>query len=314
MIFLLYGKEEYLVHKKQQEIWEAYLASGKTGFSSRRLQAGQLSPEELQAELETHSLFQEKKLVLLEGLFTQNALKEYVESRVALLATSKTLIVVLLERGIIPARDPLLQKLKKAGKVHEYKALSPSQLSKWIFQEGKNHGIEIGQEARALLIEQGSRDLWRISREIEKLSLFKKGRGSRVEKADIAALLPETILAGDIFAALDAVAVKNKPKAFNLLHLHLAKGEAPLYLLSMIHFQVRSLLEAKEQQTGWKARLAANISLQELKTMHELLLETDLAIKTGGLEPEAALDLFLMRVFSKEFSPDEIFFLPRYFF
>ena len=314
MIFLLYGKEEYLAHRKLQEIWEAYRASGKTRFGAKRMQASELSLEELKNELESQSLFHEKKLLVLEGLFGQKQLKEHVLKLAEPLAKAPSVILVLLERGEISASDSLLKVLRSLATVHEYKELDAVKLDQWIAKETKELGVDIAKEARLFLVQEAGHDLWRLSQELAKLAAFK--RGETIEKKDVAAIIPEAALAGDIFVTLDAIAAKNKTKAFNLIHRHIEKGESPIYLLSMFHFQIRSLLEAKEQGFGRHAKLAAALSAEELKNMHWLLLQTDCAMKTGQLDPEAGLDVFLMSVFSglSEGGPGETFFSQRYSF
>ena len=326
MIFLLYGKEEYLAHRKLQEIWEAYRASGKTRFGAKRMQASELSLEELKNELESQSLFHEKKLLVLEGLFGQKQLKEHVLKLAEPLAKAPSVILVLLERGEISASDSLLKALQGLATVHEYKELDAVKLDQWIAKETKELGVDIAKEARLFLVQEAGHDLWRLSQELAKLAAFKRGEtrsGSEtlqgrttIEKKDVAAIIPEAALAGDIFVTLDAIAAKNKTKAFNLIHRHIEKGESPIYLLSMFHFQIRSLLEAKEQGFGRHAKLAAALSAEELKNMHWLLLQTDCAMKTGQLDPEAGLDVFLMSVFSglSEGGPGETFFSQRYSF
>ena len=314
MIFLLYGKEEYLAHRKLQEIWEAYRASGKTRFGAKRMQASELSLEELKNELESQSLFHEKKLLVLEDLFGQKQLKEHVLKLAEPLAKAPSVILVLLERGEISASDSLLKVLRSLATVHEYKELDAVKLDQWIAKETKELGVDIAKEARLFLVQEAGHDLWRLSQELAKLAAFK--RGETIEKKDVAAIIPEAALAGDIFVTLDAIAAKNKTKAFNLIHRHIEKGESPIYLLSMFHFQIRSLLEAKEQGFGRHAKLAAALSAEELKNMHWLLLQTDCAMKTGQLDPEAGLDVFLMSVFSglSEGGPGETFFSQRYSF
>ena len=314
MIFLLYGKEEYLAHRKLQEIWEAYRASGKTRFGAKRMQASELSLEELKNELESQSLFHEKKLLVLEDLFGQKQLKEHVLKLAEPLAKAPSVILVLLERGEISASDSLLKALQGLATVHEYKELDAVKLDQWIAKETKELGVDIAKEARLFLVQEAGHDLWRLSQELAKLAAFK--RGETIEKKDVAAIIPEAALAGDIFVTLDAIAAKNKTKAFNLIHRHIEKGESPIYLLSMFHFQIRSLLEAKEQGFGRHAKLAAALSAEELKNMHWLLLQTDCAMKTGQLDPEAALYVFLMSVFSglPGGGPSETFFSQRYSF
>jgi len=116
----------------------------------------------------------------------------------------------------------------------------------------------------------------------------------------------------DIFKTIDFIASKNKKLALKLLHRHLEKGEHPLYLLSMIIFQFRNLLEIRdllEKGTPYwllfrksnlnnyiikkSYQLAKKFSLSELKRIYRKIFEIDFNIKTGKLESETALDLLI---------------------
>jgi DNA polymerase-3 subunit delta len=92
-------------------------------------------------------------------------------------------------------------------------------------------------------------------------------------------------------------------------------GEAPLYLLAMLARQIRILIQVKDLQgrglgkneIAGELRLhpyvvekgmaqAWNFSLSQLEAAHHNLVETDWAIKTGGLEDLVALDLLVVNL------------------
>ncbi len=93
------------------------------------------------------------------------------------------------------------------------------------------------------------------------------------------------------------------------------KGENEIYLLTMFIRQFRNLLIIKDllekgisyyelpRKTGlhpfvvkktWEQ--AKNFSLESLKRVYAKLLEVDLAIKKGKIEPATALDIFVMSI------------------
>ncbi len=108
------------------------------------------------------------------------------------------------------------------------------------------------------------------------------------------------------------MAENKKALALDLIHKHLEKGDAPLYLLTMINFQFRNLLEIKDliekyvpyydilKQSSLHPFIvkksyqqAQRFTFQQLKKIYQKIFEVDLGIKTGKIEPETALDLLI---------------------
>ena len=118
----------------------------------------------------------------------------------------------------------------------------------------------------------------------------------------------------DIFELVDAVGERDGSKAIELLHRILEEGEiTPVF--GMIVRQFRLLLQAREiideggdesqvaKQLGQHQFVARKVSMQsrhfsllELETIYFLLQEIDVAMKTGRMDGETALDMFITRV------------------
>ena len=101
---------------------------------------------------------------------------------------------------------------------------------------------------------------------------------------------------------------QNKKGALNLLHKHLEKGDSPFYLLSMVAFQFRQLLIAKQKiidnqsfkNLRWRPfviektkALSEKFSFEQLKKVYEQISRIGLDTKTGKISPELGLDLFV---------------------
>jgi DNA polymerase-3 subunit delta len=166
------------------------------------------------------------------------------------------------------------------------------------------------------LTETAGEDLWVLANEIEKLSLYAKGR--QIEEEDVRRVTSSAREAS-IFAMVDAIAEKRLPAAMRLLHQLLTDGNPPTYLLTMMSRQVRLMVQAKElsRQTrlssdekrvqlgvSWNYPVdkllsqSADHSKERLFAIYEKILETDLAIKTGKWPDELALDLLVADVCS----------------
>lgn len=112
-----------------------------------------------------------------------------------------------------------------------------------------------------------------------------------------------------VFGFLDALSYKNKKRAFLELHRLLDQGEAPLYLLTMITWQVRNLLNVKclPASGGSKLKMnpfvrrkaqsqAKNFDENELTDIFHLLLDAEIRLKTTRLNPVLILDQLVAKI------------------
>lgn len=112
-----------------------------------------------------------------------------------------------------------------------------------------------------------------------------------------------------VFGFLDALAYKNKKKAFLELHRLLDQGEAPLYLLTMIVWQVRNLLSVKVSRgRGFKGmnpyvlkksqNQAKNFEEESLVEVFRDLLDAEVKLKTTPLNSALILDQLVSKIAS----------------
>ena len=116
-----------------------------------------------------------------------------------------------------------------------------------------------------------------------------------------------------IFDLVDSVGRQDSARAMLLLHQLLDEGKEPLYLLAMVIRQFRLLLQTRSLQDtrtprpqimkalrighGFVAdKLAAqanNFCLERLDAIYHDLQRIDVGIKTGQVDADLALDLFV---------------------
>ena len=104
----------------------------------------------------------------------------------------------------------------------------------------------------------------------------------------------------------------DKKLALDLLHKHFDSGEPALKLLAMIAYQFKNLLIIKdliEKQNPYNIiaiksglhtfvvhktfYLCNQFTIEQLKKIYQKIFQIDFDIKTGKIEAETALDLFL---------------------
>ena len=215
--------------------------------------------------------------------------------------------------GPLRRNNPLLRDLAPIAQVREFPVLRGVHLQRWVLQRGASLGATLTPGAAILLADMVGGDLWALSNEVEKLSLYCRGRA--VQEQDVRELVGQTREAS-IFAAVDAVLLSRTGPALQLVHRLLDDGAPVSYVLAMLARQLRLVLVAQEllrdkvprDEAGRRLGIASEYPLRKtmemarqlptarLRTAHSLLLDADVAIKTGILEERVALELLIARL------------------
>lgn len=298
MIILLHGKDTYRMKKKMREIMDEHKEKHKSGLNLRYLEGKNISFEDLRNEILAISMFKEKKLVVVSDLFSSSKLKEELLEKGKAFVDSEN-VLLLSESEAVPAKDKLLAFLEKEGKVQEFEPLSGAKLRAWVAKEAEGKGGKIDDRALDLLIEYVGSDLWRMDNEMGKLVNYSK----TIREEDIKAMVRPDYET-NIFDTIDAIALKDKKKAFELLKEHLEKGDPVLYLLSMIASQIRNIISVKSGSVSGlhpfvqrKATYQAkNFSMEDLKRIYGRITDLDFEIKVGKMDPDIALDVLISEI------------------
>ncbi len=323
MIIFFYGPDTYTRKEKVKEIIEEYKKHHQSGLNFIKISfTGDGTSFEEQGlngfkrATKTVSMFDEKKLIVIEDIFSQNEqiqeeLVNYLKNKN--IYQDKDLIVLILAEKI-DSRGKLFKFLKNKAKVQKFELLNPSQLRKWVKDYVGQKNRKIDENTIDLLIKHTGNNLWRISRELDKLSAFKD---QRILQEDVEKLVkPEIEI--DIFKTIDALGNKNKEKALRLLNDHFKKGDTEAYLLNRFVYQFRNLIKIKSfleiypemrsyREMALKLGLhpfvikksisqARNFKLEDLKKIYHKLFAIDLDIKLGKINAKTALEMFIINL------------------
>lgn len=304
MIYFLYGSDTFRLRKKVGEIIAEYKKVHKSGLNYTRLEAAASSFLEIKQTIETVSMFDEKRLVHIENLFDSGAAAdEFIQyAETARLNVSKEVVVLVVAGGESKkeTKNKLEAKLRAIAKTEEFNILRGSRLQKWYKDQIRRKGIRFARDAEEALFSRVGGDLWRLEHELEKLRAYANGE---VVTREMVVIFVKPKIDPAIFQTIGAISAKNKREAFERIHGHLEAGESPLYILSMITYQIRNVLLAKDPAFSSlklhpfvkRKSLAETkkFTAEELKNIYEKLLEADLDIKLGRKDPRLALELFV---------------------
>ncbi len=291
MIIFLYGQDSYRINQKLKELVEGYKAKNPSALNLISLDFIENGLEDLEMNLKSESLILEKKLIVV-----KNILKAGEEKAAALLesyrlSASQGIIFIAVHFDEGAAQNKFFQYLaKKPNLSSEFKPLSGAQLKSWLIDSAKSRGIDFDGEALDYMVANIGSDLWRQSREIQKMADYKL-RGV-VRLADVQNLISQKT-AINIFDLTDAIGDKNKKKALMLWHKAQDQGEQAPELLGLLAWHVRNLLKVKVSYPrfqslglhpyvlGKTVRQARSFEVNDLKLILKKIGELDLALKTS---------------------------------
>ena len=310
MIILLYGGDTFRSRRKLNEIVKEYQTKHQTGLNLARFREEDLQIDKLKEKIELVSMFDEKKLIILENVFNNKNFQEDVFDYIKKnkLKDNQDIIIVIHQEGKLA----ITSFKRHLTMFEEFKPLEGADLNNWLKKEMAKNKAIISPEAMRKLIAYVGNDLWQLSNEVNKLISYKANQSINEEDVDF---LVKAKIDVNIFKTLDALAQRNKKTAFRLLHEHLNQGENEIYLFSMFIYQVRTLLKLKdliEKGTSYydlakNAKLhpfvikksseqLRNFSLEQLKKIYQRLLEIEIGLKKGRLDGPTALDLLVAEI------------------
>ncbi len=212
--------------------------------------------------------------------------------------------------GKVGTANPLLKALTGKAELQAFRKLRGAALSDWVRDRAAHHRCRLSPPGVRMLLDLAGDNLRVLDGELVKLALYAGGEPVDVE--DVRRLVAQT---GEttVFALVDACAEHKLGPAQRELHKLLEGGAAPTYILFMLARQIRLLLQAREllarraPQQEMKQQLGIFIDWVFDKTLKqaqgsttpvlvrtmERLLESDVQMKTGGLEPVLSLELLV---------------------
>lgn len=166
----------------------------------------------------------------------------------------------------------------------------------WLMNEARTDGIKLGNDVAQALVSALGSDRWRLRNELSKLAAYANGTPIGLDMVALLSPPGET----DVFAVLQAIAEREPVEAIARLR-KLMVTEAALKLLATMATMMRGWLQAKllaergmnadaiAQALGAKSSYkikkdleqCRNWSSSQLRRALSLLLEADVALKTG---------------------------------
>ncbi len=314
MIYLLYGKETLLVEKKCSEILN------KEQINEYSINKYDLENDSLNTILEdatTISMFDPKKVIIVTNsfIFTATTKKGLVEQNTDLLISylenpnPDTILIFMVITEKLDERKKVTKQFRKKATITELNSVkNKSQIVKEMFGE-----YQIDARNLQLFIDRIGDNLRILEQECEKIKTY-KNQEMTITKEDILNLTTKNIDI-DIFKLIENIILKNKQQALESYQEMLKRNEEPIKIIIMLANQFRIMYQAKVlNKKGYTANDIAseleihpyrlklalekshNFSSSILLNYLEKLADLDSNIKSGVVDKNLALELFILEI------------------
>ena len=232
-VYLLFGEDGYFVNEAFKKLVNSLVAEEDRTLNLEVLKGDKLDLDSVITGLSSYPFLAGHKVVaIVDQDFPTSttpgfdSLLECIGKNIPpqnhlIIATSKS----------VDKRTVLFKKIKEIGEILAFEEEDAkdrySNLQDNVNEKVNNEGKKLTREAFDRLIERTGFDSRLIFGEIEKLLNF-TGDKKVIEKSDVDAVVPVT-RQQVIFTLLDAISIKNKKTAFDILERLLIEGEAAIW-------------------------------------------------------------------------------------
>lgn len=307
-IYLFYGEEAYLKKQYKDKLKNALVPPDDT-MNFAAYEGKNIDLTELIDLADTLPFFADRRVILIEdsGFFKGSCeeLAQYVPR------VCETTVILFVENEI-DKRSKLYKAVKNNGKIVEFSTQTEELLTRWILSRLKKEGKKITGSVMQLFLSKVGTDMGNIDRELEKLVCYCMNKDV-IEAEDVEAVTTEQTT-NKIFDMVNAIAEHNQRKALDLYYDLLTLKEPPMRIMYLISRQFQILLNIKDMSAkgfdnstmAQKAGIppfavrrnvtqAKDFTMQQLKDAIKDGVEFEEAVKTGRMNDQLAVELFLIK-------------------
>lgn len=307
-VYLLCGEEAYL-KKQYKDKLKCAMADPDDSMNFSAYEGKGINPKEVIDLAETLPFFADRRVILIENSgFFKNSCEELAEYMPQIPETTHFIFV----EDEIDKRSKLYKAVKNAGKIVEFTSQTEELLTRWVLTRIKKEGKNITGSVMQLFLNKVGNDMGNIDRELEKLLCYCMEK-EVIEAADVEAVTTEQTT-NKVFDMVNAIAEHNQRKALDLYYDLLTLKEPPMRIMYLISRQFQILLNIKDMSgKGFdNAAMAKNagippfavrrnlsqakgFTMQQLKQAIRDGVDYEEAVKTGRMNDQMAVELFLMK-------------------
>lgn len=316
--YLIWGTEELLFDNAIKAFDKIMETDKEDPINTYHFNLTETPIEDIVNEAESFPFFGGKKLIIVHEsyIFTGKKVNSTVSHAIDILESyiadpsEFSILVFLAPYDKLDKRKKVTKSLLKHSEVIEANPAKDGDIREYVLSYFSEKGFTISQNALNLLLQLTDRNLTRTIKEAEKLVLYHNDQTEITIEA--IQILVSKSLEQNIFDLNERVLNKNVKESIELYQDLITQKEDPIKILALMISQFRLLLQVKilkkkgYQQSDiaailkihpYRVKLAIQkeqkFSQAVLSKAHHLLITADHEIKTGKVNPELQIELFI---------------------
>lgn len=308
-IYLLYGKERYLVNQYRDRLLGA-LTEKDDNLNFMKFAGNGINTQEIIDFSNEMPFFADRRVVLVEnsGLF-KSSNEDFAKKLINIEDTS---VVIFVEMEV-DTRYKLFKAVDKSGEALEFVTPDEKMMVTWVRSLFRESEVATTDTAIYRIIECAKMDMNCIKNEVDKMISY-AGDKKQVSEHDVELLCSQDA-ESKVYQMTDFIIAKQKERAVRMYHDLLENKEAPIMINSCIMRQYNKLLLVKmaiadgAQDAGiakiagcpvwavknYKAQCRP-YTAEQLKGIVEQSNEMDYKLKTGQVMDAAALEVMIVEL------------------
>lgn len=323
-VYVCFGEESFLIEQFTNRLCDALIERDHREFALSHYDLTDHAINEVIDDVETLPFMVPRKVVIAKNasfLTASGSSKgkdnvehdvdrflSYVQSPV-----DYTVLVLIIHAPKLDERRKVVKSLREFATVLTFNALSERDLHHWVKVQAEQMTCQIDEEAVRTLLQNSGTNLQTLHNELNKLALF-AGNGGHITAAMIDQLAVRS-LEHNIFRLIDDIVARRIDHALALLNDMLQQREEPILILMLIARQFRIMFQVKhmvergnsQQQIASQLKLRPFVvrgaieqgkryNMSTLRAITAHLANLDYEMKTGKINKEMALELFILKL------------------
>ncbi len=306
-VYFFHGGESYLIEDLINKIKTVVVDENIKDFNFDHFYGDEADPAQIINTASSFPMMTDKRLVLIEDV--QRLSQKGKDMIASYVQSPSDFCVLICTSGKADMRQKFYSTLNKNSVVYEARPLYENHAEAWLQRFFSERKISVTPGFIASLIEKNGTDLWSLHNEAEKIITYSWGK-ERLDKEDA------LVLGGDsrtftIWNLTDSVGRKDRGQAQRILANLLENGQSAAGLIIQLQKRMFLLLRIQLYRranpggniatafhlTGFFARIyleqAEHFKIPELRRIIRVLLEADLMLKSGFLQPQLLLTVLI---------------------
>lgn len=320
-VYVLFGDEKYLISYYRNALKTAIVGKKENSFNTHIFSDENINLDDIVDSVEAFPLMCEKKCVIVDDLNIESLNESDLKKLTDLLLDVPPFCVLILsfstlniDRKKSAKWKKFLKSIEKCTHIIDFAKRGDIALERQIVSWAKKLGCELSTVDASKIIRNCGNDLLSLRNETEKLCAYADGQTITSEMIDE---IVTKNLETNVFALAKAMAATDYKTAYKQLDILFYQKEEPIAVLAVLlsvyvdMYRVRVAIESgrdpqeltkyfdyknKEFRIKNAVRDARNISTEILKECLNVILKTDIALKSTSIDKRLLMEEMITKL------------------